>query len=725
MAPAREHATHFGGANAYSARVRPLGVALLLLCVCLGATYPVLAAAPAAEVPQHVVHVSGVGVGMYPAFDADVERYAITTTDATDGTVTVTVATSDPSSQVRINGRVAPGGARKVAGLASGDEIAVFVSDGATTATYSLVYLPAGFPTLRRETSGFSADTPSPGMVLLTLGLWVQPSSFFEVAVDVNGVPVHVETTSSSLDFKRLPDGHYSVARGAATGGVEVVELDEQFREVGRSRTVGLANTDGHDSILLPDGSRYQLAYEPDLSTGKTDAVIQHVGADGGILFQWDSSDHVGETVVAPTDPDYAHVNSIQVMADGDLLVSFRHLSSVFKIARTAHDGFAEGDVVWKLGGRDSDFTFLDTEGVPDGGPCAQHTASELPNGDIMVFDNGAWNLTPLCIDPADPSGPPVARVPTRVAVWSLDEATGVATMEKDIRVANRYAIFAGSAQQLPTENIMIGWASATSAVATEVDAGGAVLWELVAEGSPKYFTYRAFKTDVPDLQAPRVSIAEPAEGAVFVQGTPVEATLDCTDRGGASLRTCTASAIDTSTPGARTFTAVATDGAGNQMSVRRGYTVIPATTSPPPPTVPLPGPVSPRPDAMIRKAGSRGFHGNDVYDAVAGQRVSATLRRPGDGVTAVVRVQNDGSTADRFTVTVQGKPGPFSVRLRLPDGRRTSPVLAPGESWTIRLRVVRTRKVESGDRVAPRIVARSLADPRRSDAVQLRVRGR
>ena len=198
------------------------------------------------------------------------------------------------------------------------------------------------------------------------------------------------------------------------------MELDEQFREVARFRTVGLVNTDGHDSILLPDGSRYLLAYEPNASTGKIDAVIQQVGADGQVLFEWNSKDHVdiaAESMVPSTDPDYAHVNSIQVMSDGDLLVSFRHLSSVFKIARIAHDGFAEGAVVWKLGGRASDFTFVDTEGAADGGPCAQHTATELGNGDIMVFDNGAWVPNPLCVDPADPTGPPVARQFSRVAV--------------------------------------------------------------------------------------------------------------------------------------------------------------------------------------------------------------------------------------------------------------------------------------------------------------------
>jgi hypothetical protein len=704
--------------------VRRALLALLSVCLPLVAMSAPGGAASAPAAPSVSVQVSGVGVGMYPAFREDVERYAITTTAATAGAVTVGVTASDPTSEVRINGLVAPGGTRTIEGLQPGDEVAVFVSDSAATRTYSLVYLPAGFPTLRRDSS-VGSDTPSPGMVLLTLAVWTQPSPFFEAAVDANGVPVYVAGQQSSIDLKRLPNGHYSAARGTGTGaGSDIVELDEQFRELARYRTVGLVDTDGHDSILLPDGSRYLLAYEPDSSSGKTDAVIQHIGPGGEVLFEWDSEDHVdiaSETMVPSTTADYAHVNSIEIMSDGDLLVSFRNLSSVFKIARSKHDGFDVGDVVWRLGGRHSDFTFVDTEGAADGGPCAQHTATELANGDIMVFDNGAWAPDPLCVDPANPAGAALARPLSRVAVWSPDTSTGVATMVTDISMGSRFALFAGSAQALPDGNILIGWASSTNAVASEVDEAGNLHWELVAEGTPKYFTYRASKTDVPDRIPPRVSVAAPAEGAVIAQGASVQPGVECTDRGGSSLRTCTAPAVDTSTPGTRVYTATARDGAGNQTTVQRSYVVTPAPT-----TVPAPGPPPAlQPDAMIRKAGSRPFRGQDVYGVMSGQRAKATSGRDGETTTAVVRIQNDGDVADRFTIRRHASASTFKVRLRLPDGARTSPLLAPGESWTVRIRVTRTHAVEPGDVLQVRTVARSVTDTARRDAVWLRVRAR
>ncbi|WP_442940336.1 arylsulfotransferase family protein [Nocardioides sp. B-3] len=120
---------------------------------------------------------------------------------------------------------------------------------------------------------------------------------------------------------------------------------------------MGLVNTDDHDSVLEADGSRWLTAYEPDPDTGPVDSVVQHVTADGVVDFEWSSAAHADETM-APGDADYAHLNSIDVQPNGDVLVSFRHLSSVFLIASRAHDGHESGDVIWKLGGRDSSFRF-------------------------------------------------------------------------------------------------------------------------------------------------------------------------------------------------------------------------------------------------------------------------------------------------------------------------------------------------------------------------------
>ena len=82
----------------------------------------------------------------------------------------------------------------------------------------------------------------------------------FEAAVDTNGVPVYVlSTDSASMDLKRAANGSFTVSRPATNPGRtghKVVELDARFRTVAEHETVGLEDTDSHDSILRPDGSR-------------------------------------------------------------------------------------------------------------------------------------------------------------------------------------------------------------------------------------------------------------------------------------------------------------------------------------------------------------------------------------------------------------------------------------------------------------------------------------
>ncbi|MFN8168924.1 MAG: arylsulfotransferase family protein [Candidatus Nanopelagicales bacterium] len=707
-----------------TAAVLVLGVALV------PATSATAAQAPAAAPPVHSVAVSGAGVGSYPAFDPAIERYAVTTTDATAGTVTVTATTSDPAGAVYVDGRLEVDGTATLTGLAEGDEIAVFIVDSAGTARHSFVYLPVGFPTLERQDLGaVDPAAITDGKILLTLGQWVAPSPFFQTAVDREGVPAMVRTTIRSMDLKPLAGGGYSVfsnTTGEGRTGMDQVELDASFQEVARHRTVGLVDTDGHDVVVAADGSRYLLAYEPDPATGLVDSVIQQQSATGEVLFQWNSRDHVdvaAETVVdgRPNAPDYAHVNSIQVMADGDLLVSFRHLSSVFKIARTAHDGLAEGDVVWRLGGHLSDFVFTDLAGHADGGPCAQHTARQLANGHILMFDNGAWEQEPLCIDPADPTGPEVARTPTRVTEWSLDEDTHEATMVWSFSVPTRYAVFAGSAERLPNGNTLIGWAASPESVATEVDPAGTMVWDLVRTSSPAYFTYRAALAAVPDVVKPVVALGASIDGAVYKQDDVAYAHFGCTDRGGSSLRTCAGSVaegarLDTRDVGVHTVTVTATDGASNTTTRTATYRVVAGAYLP---------------DVSLRSAapGSR-WVGVDRY-GTTGQRVSVALTRAVPSRSALVRVTNDGSRADG--VVVRGPASSRGVRVTYSLGGRdvTRAVtagtlrvtgLAAGASVLLKVTVSRTSKARAGAERSLALVAASAARPSIRDVGTLRV---
>ncbi len=698
-------------------------VAALMLPV-LMPTMVLRGAAAAVPPPAHAVVVSGAGVASYPAFDPAITRYGVTTTAATDGTVTISATTDDPAGVVYVDGRPETDGEATVTGLVEGDEIAVWIDDAAGRARFSYVYLPAGFPTLEQVVADPGATAP--GAVLLGLSnSWLRGypgqdpgvPDYVETAVDRHGVPLHVESLLAlprSLDLKRQPNGHYTSARTTTTPGrtgEAVVELDEQFREVARHETVGLVNTDGHDSLLLPDGTVWLMAYEWNGDGTALDSVIQRIDPDGSVGFEWNSEPFADETVVHG--PDYAHLNSFELMADGSLLASLRNLSAVFKID-TSTPG---GSVVWKLGGRDSDFAITGLDGEPDGGPCAQHSAHELPDGDIVLFDNGSSDVFErLCLRADDPHGPAVQRPQSRVITLDLDAVAGTAEIIAEHAPEGRFALFAGSTQPLPAEHLLIGWASSTDAIATELDDAGEPVWELrdaAADPRQRYFSYRAQVADVPDVTAPTVVVTAPATGAVYTEGEAVVLDYRCTDRGGSSLQTCSGPAapggsLDTSTIGRHTARITATDAAGNTTTVTRAYVVRPAY----------------RPDALVRAAAQSRYVGGNVYGASRSQRATAVLRRAGGRARFVVRLQNDGTRPDRLSYAVKGRAAGFRVTSAHLGGGRT-PVLQPGQSWTFSLRVTRRASARPGDRVVVRVPVRSTHQGSARDAISAKVTAR
>ena len=109
---------------------RPLGI-FVLACALLVVPGSVTATGTATAAPPatHSITVTGTGLEMYPAFSSGIERYGLTTTTGTGGSVSVHATTSDPAGAVLVDGRVAPGGNATVNGLSEGDEISVIFED--------------------------------------------------------------------------------------------------------------------------------------------------------------------------------------------------------------------------------------------------------------------------------------------------------------------------------------------------------------------------------------------------------------------------------------------------------------------------------------------------------------------------------------------------------------------------------------------------------------------
>lgn len=696
------------------ARRRLVATILVLACAAAGLGGVSAPAARAAGAPVLELTVSGPGIELYPAYDASIRRFALRTSPASNGEVIVDAATSDPTGTVRVNGRPTTG-PMALRGVKPGDEISVLIDDSAGTHVHSLVYLPPAFPDLVG-----SGPKPSvaPGSLLLTLNSWDSNPDRFHAVVDDYGVPRWFRREpEASHDLRLQPNGRLSQAMATTIPGregVQIVELDARFEPVARRQTSGLVNTDFHDALLRADGSQVLVSYEVDrVDVGRyaTDSVFQELDPRGAEHLTWSTKDHVdrwAETVIDETDSnarwDYAHINSVTITPDGEYLVSFRGLSSIFKIARTTHDGYVKGEVIWRLGGRRSDFEFV---ADPYGGPCAQHTATQLPNGNVVVFDNGSMPAGAhpgFCVDPADPDGPTHARTTSRYVEWSLVEPSGAnpgtATMVQQY-APGHFAPFTGSAFKLTNGNTLIGWGAAPTAIATELDPSGQRVWELTT--STGQGSYRVYRESVTDAFDPKADLTAPAEGASYPQGSVAKADYGCTDTGGSDLISCSGSTaagglLDTSTVGAHVYSVTAVDGEGNRVTTRHTYTVTGPTTTG---TADATDPTG-QPDLMIRKGRRWVGRGSTMP---AQQRIRLDIS-PGTIVRAKVRLVNT-EAADRFALKSSRRSRGY--RLTWWHGRRNV-------TRAVEAGVFKTRQLSTGQgiRLQLRVRAKATRPPRR-----------
>jgi Arylsulfotransferase (ASST) len=274
-------------------------------------------------------------------------------------------------------------------------------------------------------------------------------------------------------------------AEGYGYGG-ECVIADAAYDEVARVKAGHDLQADLHEFLITSRNTALIAIFNQrpwDLSSvgGPTagqlvEGVVQEIDiASKEVLFEWHSIDHVGldetyrDDLVTQPNFDYFHLNSIGVDTDGDLIVSARHTSTVYKLDRKT------GAVVWRLGGRKSDFS------VGPGATFAfQHDARRHDDGTLTVFDNGAWG-----------PGPGEAEPSSRGLRLRIDETARTAEVAVEYRTPTpRLTIAMGDVQELPGGNVFVGWGTAGSF--SELGPSGDLRFDArFADGSA---TYRAFR---------------------------------------------------------------------------------------------------------------------------------------------------------------------------------------------------------------------------------------
>ena len=178
-------------------------------------------------------------------------------------------------------------------------------------------------------------------------------------------------------------------------GEGEDVLYDSSYRRIATIRAGNGYHADLHEIRITPEGTAWIDVFDPihaDLSSVHgpsngilTDSVVQQIDIKTGlVMWEWHTLGHIplaeSNNPVPKSYPwDYAHLNSADPGASGDVLISVRNTWTLYDV------DIRSGSIVWRLGGRQSSFRLGSGTHF-----YWQHDAEFQPGGLISLFDNGS-----------------------------------------------------------------------------------------------------------------------------------------------------------------------------------------------------------------------------------------------------------------------------------------------------------------------------------------------
>ena len=292
----------------------------------------------------------------------------------------------------------------------------------------------------------------------------------------------------------------YEGTPGGLYGGSCVI-YDPTYHELKRVRGGHGLSCDLHEFILTAKGTALlAIAASVPQTSGApvVEGIVQEVDVrTGRVLFEWHSLAHVPVSesfvpgVTTEHNIDYFHLNSIDVDADGHLLVSARHTSTIYKVHRHT------GAVLWRLGGKRSDFSL---------GPGAafnyQHDARRQHDGTLTVFDNEATEDVQV-----EPSA--------RAIRLRFDEQRKTVSLVADyVPAERRSSVAMGNVQVLPDGGVFVGWGTAGGW--TEFASDGSVRYDAsFADGRASYRVLRSPWQGTPGSRPAIVLARAPGGGLI------------------------------------------------------------------------------------------------------------------------------------------------------------------------------------------------------------------
>jgi hypothetical protein len=295
----------------------------------------------------------------------------------------------------------------------------------------------------------------------------------------------------------------------AAFGLGEGVIANTSYRTIATVHAGNGYQMDIHEFRLTPAGDALFTIYSPlqvhvpGTPAGTTspllDAIVQEVDIRTGlVVWEWHAYGHIPlkdsyATAANSSTYDAFHINAIQPLAAGHVLISARDTCAIYDVDQQSDR------IEWTLGGKASSFRL---------GPGArfwfQHDAEMLPNGDISMFD--------------DEAGPPLHAPSSRGLVLALNERRHRATVVRQFhRPGETSAQSEGSLQTLTGADVFLGFGS--EPFFSQFSPSGQLLFDAslpVDDGSYREFRYpwSATPKSLPAVVAQRI---DPSHVAVYV----------------------------------------------------------------------------------------------------------------------------------------------------------------------------------------------------------------
>ena len=270
---------------------------------------------------------------------------------------------------------------------------------------------------------------------------------------------IELDNISSPNTIQQKPNGNLLYVRYKCCI-IEITPLGEMVDRIAAGDAAGIPH---HDFLMLEDGrilypSDTHITLDESANGGAPDTpvvvdTLNIWNPETGIIEQvWDSRDFWDIS-----DPDqrglwplrsghyrWTHINSVSFGRRGNFILSSRNRHQVFSLSPDFQS------IEWQLGGPDSDYAFPD----PNDRFYGQHTAKELPDGNILVFDNG--------VNRPDAEG----GLYSRALELRLDHDTRTAVKVWEYRSAtNPFSRIVSSAFRLDNGNTLVNFGAKPSVI--------------------------------------------------------------------------------------------------------------------------------------------------------------------------------------------------------------------------------------------------------------------